>query len=147
MGKCLLFGYSLTMFTSLLLSKLRDKHNWRVPKIQNCSHSKWQNIFHIYKKSLLLLLFLYTSSAAPANPVTSTRAVGMSDNLGGGNYPRPHMWLVGPLNPYILEQSWELTFLIGLTQMNTKWASNFFFTNILLRNGHFSIYDAIFTRL
>ena len=45
----MLFGYSLTMFISLLLSKLRDKHYWRVPKIQSCSHNKWKNIFHIYK--------------------------------------------------------------------------------------------------
>ena len=34
-----------------------------------------------------------------------------------------HMCLVGPLNPYILEQSWELTFLIDLTLLNTKLAS------------------------
>ena len=33
-----------------------------------------------------------------------------------------HMCLVDPLNPYVLEQSWELTFLIGLTLLNTKLA-------------------------
>ena len=42
-----------------------------------------------------------------------------------------HMCLVGPLNPYILLQSWELTFLIGLTLLNTKLAKKNFFTNIL----------------
>ena len=42
-----------------------------------------------------------------------------------------HMCLVGPLNPYILLQSWELTFLIGLTLLNTKLAKKFFFTYVL----------------
>ena len=42
-----------------------------------------------------------------------------------------HMCLVGPPNPYKLEQSWELTFLIGLTLLNTKLASKNFFTDIL----------------
>ena len=42
-----------------------------------------------------------------------------------------HMCLVGPLNPYILQQSWELTFLIGLTLLNTKLAKKNFFTDIL----------------
>ena len=44
---------------------------------------------------------------------------------------RPHMCLVGPPNPYILLQSWELTFLIGLTLLNTKLAKKNFFTDIL----------------
>ena len=43
-----------------------------------------------------------------------------------------HMCLVGPPNPYKLEQSWELTFLIGLTLLNTKLASKFFFHDICL---------------
>ena len=42
-----------------------------------------------------------------------------------------HMCLVGPPNPYKLEQSWELTFLIGLTLLNTKLAKKNFFTDIL----------------
>ena len=42
-----------------------------------------------------------------------------------------HMCLVGPLNPYKLLQSWELTFLIGLTPLNTKLAKKKFFTDIL----------------
>ena len=41
------------------------------------------------------------------------------------------MCLVGPPNPYKLEQSWELTFLIGLTLLNTKLAKKNFFTDIL----------------
>ena len=42
-----------------------------------------------------------------------------------------HMCLVGRLNPYKLEQSWELTFLIGLTLLNTKLALKNFLTHIL----------------
>ena len=42
-----------------------------------------------------------------------------------------HMCLVGPPNPYKLEQSWELTFLIGLTLLNTKLAKKIFFTDVL----------------
>ena len=42
-----------------------------------------------------------------------------------------HMCLVGPPNPYELQQSWELTFLIGLTLLNTKLAKKNFFTDIL----------------
>ena len=41
------------------------------------------------------------------------------------------MCLVGRLNPYKLLQSWELTFLIGLTLLNTKLAKKKFFTDIL----------------
>ena len=44
------------------------------------------------------------------------------------------MCLVGPPNPYKLEQSWELTFLIGLTLLNTKLAKlakKIFFTYVL----------------
>ena len=50
-----------------------------------------------------------------------------------------HMCLVGPLNPYILLQSWELTFLIGLTLLNTKLAKKKFFTYILKRYGDFTM--------
>ena len=42
-----------------------------------------------------------------------------------------HMCLVGRLNPYKLQQSWELTFLIGLTLLNTKLAKKNFFTDVL----------------
>ena len=42
-----------------------------------------------------------------------------------------HMCLVGRLNPYKLLQSWELTFLIGLTLLNTKLALEFFLTYVL----------------
>ena len=37
-----------------------------------------------------------------------------------------HMCLIGPLNPYILEQSRKLTFMIGLTLLSTKLALIFF---------------------
>ena len=49
------------------------------------------------------------------------------------------MCLVGRPNPYKLEQSWELTFLIGLTLLNTKLALKKFLTHILKRYGHFTI--------
>ena len=42
-----------------------------------------------------------------------------------------HMCLVGPPNPYKLQQSYELTFLIGLTLLNTKLAKKIFFTDVL----------------
>ena len=42
-----------------------------------------------------------------------------------------HMCLVGRPNPYKLLQSWELTFPIGLTLLNTKLALKNFLTNIL----------------
>ena len=50
-----------------------------------------------------------------------------------------HMCLVGRLNPYILLQSWELTFLIGLTLLNTKLAKKNFFTYVLKRYGDFTM--------
>ena len=42
-----------------------------------------------------------------------------------------HMCLVSPPNPYKLEQSWELTFLIGLTLLSTKLASKKILTDVL----------------
>ena len=42
-----------------------------------------------------------------------------------------HMCLVGRLNPYELEQSWELTFLIVLILLNTKLALKNFLTDVL----------------
>ena len=62
------------------------------------------------------------------------RVTRLGDLAGCGddsNSDEAHMCLVGRLNPYKLEQSWELTFLIGLTLLNTKLALKNFLTHIL----------------
>ena len=63
------------------------------------------------------------------NELVTGRTQHKSNYLQSPNYS--NMCLVGRLNPYKLEQSWELTFLIGLTLLNTKLALKNFLTHIL----------------
>ena len=50
------------------------------------------------------------------------------------------MWLIGHLNLYKLQQSWELTFLKLYHDMNKKWGIKLFFTLAVLGNCIFKIF-------
>ena len=51
-----------------------------------------------------------------------------------------HMWLIGHLNLYELQQSWELTFFKLYHHTNKKWGIKIFFTFAVLRNCIFKIF-------
>ena len=51
-----------------------------------------------------------------------------------------HMWLIGHLNLYEMQQSWELTFFKLYHHMNKKWGIKIFFTFAVLRNCIFKIF-------
>ena len=69
----------------------------------------------------------------------------MSTKVGGGlSYNKveriAHMWLMGPLNLYEMQQSWEPTFLKLYHYMKKKWGIKRFFTFAILRNHIFETF-------
>ena len=81
------------------------------------------DIFCMYAKETTLISALTFENCLESMASHYFSCLGLSN--------KKHMCLVGRLNPYKLLQSWELTFLIGLTLLNTKLAKKNFFTDIL----------------